>query len=277
MSSTPAWWHSPRSWIIGLTALIVIAIIYYVAADRTTPFTTDAYVQAFVVQVAPRIDGQVVEILVEEGSQVAAGDPLFRLDPTPYQYTVDRLNASLTATQSNVDSLQAQLEHYQAITKQREADVTFAQATYDRNLKLEENSFAAKQRLDQSLDELRSNQALLSQSRADVADINTQLESMVGDEHSSVAEARAQLNAANFELGQTTVFAAVDGVVDNLQLSEGTYLESGDFVMSLIDTSRKWIVANYPENALSVIAPGQKAKLSFFMYPGKIFDGEVAA
>lgn len=263
--------------MLALTGLLLIAIVYYIVADRLTPYTTDAYVQSFVVQVAPRIDGQVVEVLVEEGSAVAVGDPLFVLDPRPYEYTVARLTAALATAEATVRSLEAQRAYFNAVVTQREADVQYAQETYERNLKLREDSFAAEQALDESVDALRTNEALLTQAQADVVNIETQLEAMTGDEHSAIAQARAELNAAIFELEQTTVFSAVDGVVDNLQLREGTYLEAGDFVLTLIDTSRQWIVANFPENALSIIEPGQPVKLSFFMYPGQIFEGRVGA
>lgn len=270
------WFGSARAWIIGLACLIVVVIVYYVAADRTTPFTTDAYVQTFVVQVAPRVDGQVVEVLVRDGSSVKAGDPLFRLDNTPYKFAAARLSASLAVAQSNIKGLRSRLDYFNAVVKQRQADVKFAQVTYDRIAKLAEESFAAQQKLDQATDALRTNKALLSQAKADVVDIETKLDSMVGDEHSKVAEARAHLRIAEYDLKHTTIHAAVDGVIDNMQLQTGTYLKAGDRVMSLIDSQKHWVVANYKENALSVIKPGQKVKLSYFMYPGRIFDGEVS-
>ena len=45
--------------------------------------------------------------------------------------------------------------------------------------------------------------------------------------------------------------------------------------MTLVDTTRWWVVANYQENALSVIRSGQTAELSFLMYPGEVFTGKV--
>lgn len=277
MSVFRSMFFSARAWFIALTCLIILAVVYYVVANRITPYTSDAYVQSFVVQIAPRVDGQVIEVLVEDGSFVGAGEPLFRLDPTPYEFEVARLEASLALSESTIEGLQAQLKFFEGVVDQRQADVDFAQQSFDRISKLAEDSFAAQQQLDQATATLRSDTALLNQAEADLVDIQTQLGSMTGDDHSQVAQVRAELEIARFNLDQTTIFAAVGGIVDNMQLRSGTYLEAGDYVMTLIDSDARWIVANYQENALSVIRPGQSVQLSFFMYPGHIFEGEVTA
>jgi multidrug resistance efflux pump len=277
MKRIGTWMTSIRAWIIGLMLLIAVVIVYYIATDRITPYTTDAYVQTFVVQVAPRVGGQVVEVMVKQGSEVKAGDPLFRLDPSPYQYEVDRLTASLTNAQTDIRALRAQLQSGKAIVEERQANVQLAQATYDRISTLTEDSFATKQKLDEATDALKSDKALLAQAKADVLNLQTLLDSMVGGEHSQVAQVRAELETAQYDLDQTTVYASIDGVIDNMQLQVGKFVYAGDAVMTLIDTTQWWIVANYPENALSVIRPGQKVKLSYFMYPGSIVDGEVSS
>src|SRR5262249_53958805 len=62
---------SPRTWVLFILLLIVTLVAYYVLSDRYTPLTTDAYVQAHVVQVAPRVEGQVVHVYVQEGQAVS--------------------------------------------------------------------------------------------------------------------------------------------------------------------------------------------------------------
>lgn len=277
MNRIKNWATSVQAWMVSLLLLVLLVAAYYVVTDRVTPITTDAYVQTFVVPVASRVQGQVVEVNVSQGSTVKKGDPLFRLDPRPYQYTVDRMTATLTLAETNIKSLEAQLASRKAVVTQRQADVDLAQITFDRINTLTDDSFLTLQQRDQASETLKSDRALLQQAEADVRDLQTQLDSMVGDEHSQIAQARAQLRTAKYALEQTTIYASVDGVIDNLQLQVGKYVDVGDEVMTLIDTNQWWIVANYPENALSVIRPGQKVKLSYFMYPGHILDGEVAS
>ena len=54
---------SARAWVLLVVLVIALLATYYVLSDLHTPFTTDAYVQAYVVQVAPQIDGQVVRVV----------------------------------------------------------------------------------------------------------------------------------------------------------------------------------------------------------------------
>jgi len=79
---------SARTWVLGVLLMIAVLIAYYALSDRYTPFTTDAYVQAFVIQVAPRIEGQVVRVNVLENQPVRKGDVLFEIDPRPFEHRV---------------------------------------------------------------------------------------------------------------------------------------------------------------------------------------------
>ncbi len=64
---------SARAWILLILLVIAALVAYYILSDRHTPFTTDAYVQAYVIQVAPRVEGQVVHVYVQENQAVKKG------------------------------------------------------------------------------------------------------------------------------------------------------------------------------------------------------------
>jgi len=57
---------STRAWVLFVLSVIAALVVYYALANRHTPFTTDAYVQAYVIQVAARVEGQVVRVHVQE-------------------------------------------------------------------------------------------------------------------------------------------------------------------------------------------------------------------
>ncbi|MCP4319077.1 MAG: HlyD family secretion protein [Hyphomicrobiales bacterium] len=95
------------------------------------------------------------------------------------------------------------------------------------------------------------------------------------NQHAGIRQIKAELAKASLSLMQTTVLASQDGVVDNMQLHAGAYAAVGKAVMTLVDASRWWIVANYEENALSVIREGQDVKFGLYMFPGQVFAGHV--
>ena len=266
---------SMRFWVLAIAGLVVLLLVYYVIADRKTPYTSNAYLQAFVVQIAPQVSNPVVEVLVENGSQVQAGDALYRIDPRLYQSEVDRLRAALVEAQASFEQLQSQLTALKAIVKERQANVHLAQQTYERIAALAKQNATAQQRLDDATEKLHADTALLNNAKAEEARLERRLGAMIDGEPAMVREAKAQLAAAELKLSFTTVAAPVDGIVDNLQLRTGTYVKAGQAVMTLVDTTRWWVVANYRENALSVIRPEQPAELSFMMYPGVVFSAQV--
>ena len=195
---------SIRFWVLLAFAAIVLLTAYYVVSDRVTPMTRDAYVQAFVIPVAPLVSGEVAEVLVENGTQVRKGDALFRIEPRGFQLELDRLQAKLDQAKAQSDAAGNQ---------------------------------AAKE--------------------------------------AGIRQLEAELSAAEMKLSQTTVIAATDGIVDNMQLHAGAYTAFGEPVMTLVDASRWWIVANFEENALSVIRDGQTVEFALYVLPGKVFEGKV--
>src|ERR1700732_3974714 len=65
---------SVRFWVFAIVCLLVLLVSYYALAEIHTPFTTEAYAQAYVVQVAPQVAEKVVRVHVSEGSRVKTGD-----------------------------------------------------------------------------------------------------------------------------------------------------------------------------------------------------------
>ncbi len=194
-----------RFWVTLASCVIMLLAVYYIASDRITPMTRDAYVQATVIPVAPLVSGEVTEVLVKNDSLVKKGDPLFRIDPRAFQYDVDRLQAKLDQTQ------------------------------------------------------LKSGQP----------------DDPPANDNAETRQIEAELAIARLRLTQTTVRASTDGVVDDMQLQAGAYATVGKAVMTLVDASRWWIVANYEENALSVIREGQTVEFGLYMFPGHVFAGRV--
>ncbi|MFP3581857.1 efflux RND transporter periplasmic adaptor subunit, partial [Arthrobacter sp. SIMBA_036] len=81
----------------------------------------------------------------------------------------------------------------------------------------------------------------------------------------------AALERARLDLLRTTVLAPADGVVTNLQLSVGGFVNTGQSAITFIDAGTIWIAANFKENSLENVASGNKAEILFDALPGKLF------
>src|SRR5690606_18695246 len=70
------------------------------------------------VAVKARVDGQILEVHVRDGQDVAAGDLLFRIDPKPYQAQLDQALANLASDQAQLEYLRGQEQRYQDLLRQ---------------------------------------------------------------------------------------------------------------------------------------------------------------
>ncbi|MEM7009485.1 MAG: HlyD family secretion protein [Thermodesulfobacteriota bacterium] len=267
--------YTPKFWITFIISVIVILVLYYALLDRYTPYTDDAYVQTYVVQVAPQVEGRVMGVFVENNQFVQEGQKLFSIDPSPYEYLVEELKASLVQNQQEVDQLKSAVVSAQEGVKQAQADLVYAKRQYDDLVPLAQKNYIAQLELDSALDQLRSQEATLGEAKANLASAQQALEYTIDGEFAIIKEAESALRYAEYNLLQTTVYAPSDGYVTNLQLVNGAYANAGDAVLTFVDDESWWIVANFRENSIGRIKEGQSAEIALSMYPGKIFKAQV--
>src|SRR6188768_2951105 len=73
-----------------VVVLILASLAWHFVADRLTPYTSQARIQAFVVPVAPEVSGTVLKVHVKNNDEVKPGQPLFDIDPTQYRIALAR-------------------------------------------------------------------------------------------------------------------------------------------------------------------------------------------
>ena len=262
-------------WTVAIGAIIVILIAYYAVLDRFTPLTSDAFVQAHVVQIAPQVAGPVVDIYVQDNTFVKAGAPLFAIDSRPYTYSVEQLEAKLALAKQQIAQYESELDQARAVIDQAAADVKYAEQRFQEVATLAKKELAARRQLDEMIDNRTSKRAALKQSQANEKKVASLLAAKIGDEHALVKEAEAALAQARYNLDRTRILAPVDGYITNLQLVTGSYVTVGRPVMTLVDAERWWVVGNFRENSVERIRAGQSARVTLGTYPGLILEASV--
>ncbi len=108
----------PRRWVkriaasIGGLVLLAVCLYYLIPWVKTalnTVSTDDAYVNGHVTLVAPRVSGQVIEVLVDDNNRVKKGDVLLRLDPEPYRVQLAIRQAAVTSAEADSVAALAQV------------------------------------------------------------------------------------------------------------------------------------------------------------------------
>jgi multidrug resistance efflux pump len=266
---------SGRAWVLFILLVVAVLVAYYVEADRYTPFTTDAYVQAYVVQVAPRVEGQVLHVHVQENQAVQKGDLLFEIDPRPFQHRVNQLIAKRAQAVEQVAQLEAELSAAKAEDARLVAEEAYARTVHEQEKSIYKQEATTDRKYAEAVQKYKAAQAAVERSGAQIRKVEKALAARVGTEHALVAEVEAQLAEARLNLEWTRVYAPANGYVTNVQLRQGSYVHAGKPVLTCIDGDEWWVVANFRENGLENIRPGQRVGLTLNAYPGRVFPGVV--
>ncbi|PKM26749.1 MAG: transporter [Gammaproteobacteria bacterium HGW-Gammaproteobacteria-13] len=260
-------------------ALIVVSVaaalfVLSILMERSTPSTSQAVVQGYVVQMASEVGGRVVEIAVLDNARVEAGQLLFRIDPQPYKIAIAEAEArleqtgqSLGANTASVDAAQAQL-----VSARAQRDNVREQAR--RVMQLVERGVYARARLDEATASLNSAEAAVVKAQADLQRARQEL-GPTGTDNPQFKQALAQLEKARLDLVRTEITAPADGVITNLQLAVGQVVSAGQPALTFIDTGTVWISAAFKENSLEHVQADDTAELVFDVLPGRIFNARV--
>jgi multidrug resistance efflux pump len=119
-------------------------------------------------------------------------------------------------------------------------------------------------------------QADLASARANESAIRARLDAKVGDDMAEVAQIRAQLANAQWELEQTTLYAPADGYAINVQIRPGAMTAAFPAlpVMTFVESEYQ-VIALFAQNELHQIEPGDEAEFTLLTYPGQIIKAHV--
>ena len=263
-----------RRWTLIVLGLIVVLFLYSMISDRLTPYTSQATVQAFVVRMAPEVAGRVIEVNVIDNQRVKAGDVLFRIDPQPFTIALQQAEAKLAGVGQSIGASTAAVSSAQErlVTAQAKRDNTREQVA--RIFELVKKGVYAKARADQATAQIQSAEAGVREAEAELERAKQELGPQ-GADNPQFREALAAVEKAKLDLLRTTVVAPSDGVITNLQLTNGEFVAVGQAALTFIDVSDVWINANFRENSLENVKPDDPVELVLDTLPGRIFAAKV--
>ncbi len=271
--------------VVGVFMIGGVVVVWTQAAPITDKMVTSQYV----VQLVPYVKGQVKAVHAQALQPMKKGDLLLEIDPAPYQYTVNQVEAQLSAAKATVKQAEASLEAANAAVVNAQANVTKVKAA-DELAKTQEQIALNIQRANagaisvlnvaKARQEREQADAAVQQAEAGVIQAQAsalQAAAAVQVAQSNVPTIEAQLGDARFNLAQCKMTAPGDGYVVNWQVQVGTMLvpapiaAAGTFVM----TSDTAVAAVFPQNWLSNVEPGDDVEMVLNPYPGRLFFGKV--
>jgi len=265
-------------WVSGTIVMlggVFILSIFLALFNYLTPSGSFTVV-ARVAEVTPNVTGQVVEIPVKANQPVKAGTVLFRIDPAPFQYKVQNLQASLAQAKQQVKQLKASYEQASANVEGLTKQLAYLDQRLSDIKKLSSEQALSLFREQDTQVQQETTQAQLHAAKAGQDNAKLAMESEIGGVNTTVAKIEAQLSDAVWELEQTTVRAPADGAVTLVALTVGDRALQARSVMSFVVTDEIMIIGMFAPNAFASVKPGAVVKLVFDDRPGRIYHSKIA-
>lgn len=213
------------------------------APDAKSFTTTGPLVADQQADIAAERDGRIVNIAVQIGDHVQAGQLLAQLD--------DRaLRAAVDAQKSRISAAKAQVEDWEAEQKSATADLRRADGMRTDKIISEEEWEHAKYRLDETI-------ALVSRYRNEEA----------ADE--------ANLSAANLQLEQSRIVAPFSGVVGRTSARLAQQVKAGDVLFWITAVAPLRVLFTVPETVMAAFTRGAPLDLTTADYPGLHQKGRI--
>jgi membrane fusion protein (multidrug efflux system) len=270
---------------IVVVVAVVIWFVHHQTVGKYAQETNDAYIQVDAITIAPKINGYIAQVFVADNQEVKAGQPLVRIDARDYQAQASQAQAQIAEAQASADSARASIREQYATIAQTRAQFASNQvkARYDTG---EVSRYAP---LAAAGAETRSQLAQLSatagqsqqNARATAAQVVMQQRrigtflAQIRQAEAQAQGARAQLAAANVDVGATLIRAAAAGRIGNKTVTVGQYAQSGTRLMSLVPLSKLYVTANFKETQIGLMRVGQPATIEVDALEGIKLRGRV--
>ncbi len=260
-----------KSWKKTVLVAAIVVVVYKVMFVPVTVTTQPAAVGEVVAEVmgtgtleahyqtliGSKIQGLIVELLVDQNDWVKSGQLLARLDDSDLKREVAAQEAVLNASEATVERARADEKRSLAILHQARRD-------YDRYAGLLASQSISQELMDKTSQNLSVAQAEDARSLAAVTETERQ-----------VVAARERLHFQQARLADTRIFSPFDGLIVRRDREIGDVIVPGAAIFVLVSTKELWISAWVDESAMSALSPGQSARVvyrseSLQQYPGKV-------
>ena len=266
--------------MIGVPATIIaIAVSIYLAGGRYIS-TDNAYVKSDIVQISTNLEGLITRVYVGENQPVEKGDQLFSVDARLIEKELAVATADVAAAVQEIVALRSRYQEGQSATVAAEERVRYLKSEQERQRELLKKGLGTRAVLDAVEHDVRAAQRRLELQRQGNRTILAELggnPEMPTEQHPSYLRAVAEKELALVKLSYAEVHSPVAGIVTNLTLKTGEFVETGDLLLAVVDTSSRWVEVNLKEVDLEHIQIGQAATVILDSLPNVKWQATVAS
>jgi membrane fusion protein (multidrug efflux system) len=265
--------------VIPLIAL-AIGFTWWLSSGRFVS-TDNAYVGADKSLITPQVTGAIVAVHVVEGQQVKVGDPLFDIDPKPYEIALALAKGKLEAAKVEFANLQSSFASNVDQIKMGQDAVRVRQADFDRKNDLASHGSGTTADRDTSMANLIQAKQILEFVKWQQATVTVKLGGGPNtkiDQFPDYMQASAAVDDAERNLRNTKVLAPIDGVATQVpEIELGRVAAAGQPVFAVVANTGLWVDANPKESDLTYVHVGLPATVSVDTFPDREWKGSICS
>ena len=270
-------WSVPTAVLGGV---IIIGALLMVM-NYNHPYAKYAKESFISIPIVPTVKGIVISVDAEPNIPLKKGDILFSIDPKPFETVVAKKRAQLAEAEQQVKQTQAQLEAAEARVTKAKADRDRAKQSFRRYSKTKKAGVArvvSELEIENRRQLYLASEAGLNAAEAEQRRTSLAYESNIDGVNTRVAQLRAELDAAEYDLERTVVRAPSDGIVTQVALRPGNMAVSLPLkpAMVFIPDQRRLIVGSFWQNSLQRMKPGSNTEVILDSVPGHVFSGRLS-
>jgi len=276
------WIRLTYGWgLFFIVFILHLMLIFLIGLRFVTPYTTNSTVIQYTIQLVPRLPEPtlVTAVLVEPDVPVKKGQPLFQFDRRPYAYKVRQLEAQLAQARQNVEVMQVNTEAAAQKVAKLKSQHQFAEYQKKLSADLARKGAGREEDAQKWTATEAADLAAVRQAQAEQRQAQLRYASQIDGVNTAVAAIQAELDLARFYLDNTLMVAPEDGRIVNLQVRPGMVAGIVRFgaIASFICDEGRYLRADFFQENLKYVKPGQPVEVALNLYPGQIFTAKVEA
>ena len=271
--------------------LVLVAGISWVCGKfihlGNVEYTDNAQVKQHLTPVSTRVQGFIKKICFEEYQTVKKGDTLAIIEDTEYRLKVAQAEADYrnalagkSAMHTTINTTQNNILVTDAAIDEQRIRLQNAQTDYKRYQELLKEEAVTPQQFDRVKTDYEATQAryeqLLRQKQSTLLQKQEQTQRLEQNE-SAIKLAEAALNLSKLNLSYTVILATTDGVTGRKNIHEGDLVQPGQALVTLVDGTEKWVIANYKETQTTDMKRNQLVEVRVDAIPDVKFEGRIAS
>ncbi len=223
------------------------------------------------VTLRPEVEGRITEIFVAAGDAVQPGDPVVQLSPDRNRAEVSAAQANESVSQAALRTAQSEVSALRAEKVELEADLELQNTEYGRIQSLVSDGALAQRDLDQVERDRRTAQAALNA-------INERInaaEQAVAQAEAALSQAQSQTGAVQADLNDKQVSSPIDGVVGDVPVKLGDYVDAGDLLTTITQNETLEIELDIPIEYRDRLRPGLPVEIVVGPNSDAIASGQI--